>query len=126
MVVTAGFAMTGFFVEELNQRRRLLVAHLNEREEQMRLRQEAEQRIRILIETSPLAILTLDRTGSVRLANQSAEQLLGFEEGQLQPAMLESCPASQMHLFTHRRGQEGRLFRVLRHQTKKSLHFHLK
>ncbi|HWB87238.1 MAG TPA: ATP-binding protein [Bryobacteraceae bacterium] len=84
VVASAGFAMTGFFVAELNQRRRLLMAHLKEREEQIRLRQEAEMRVRVLIETSPLAILTLDDTGHVQLANESARRLLGFESEPLQ------------------------------------------
>jgi two-component system sensor kinase FixL len=83
-VSVAGFAMTGFFVAELNQRRRLLSEHLKEREEQIRLRQEAELQVRVLIDTSPLAILTLDRSGHVLLANESARQLLGFEKEPLQ------------------------------------------
>jgi two-component system, LuxR family, sensor kinase FixL len=73
LVATAGFAMTGFFVSELNQRRRLLAAHLKEREE-------SEQQVRVLIETSPLAILTLDAAGRVQLANESARELLGFDD----------------------------------------------
>jgi len=81
VVVAIGYTMTGFFVEQLNRRRRLLEEHLKEREEQNRLRREAEQRVRILIETSPLAILTLDESGAVELANSSALQLLGFEDG---------------------------------------------
>jgi two-component system sensor kinase FixL len=85
-VVSAGFAMTGFFVTALNQRRRLLVDHIAEREVQIRLRQEAEQQVRILIETSPLAILTLDHSGHVALTNESARQLLGFEDESLQGA----------------------------------------
>src|ERR1039457_5191357 len=55
-VSVAGFAMTGFFVAELNRRRRLLSMHLSEREEQIRFRQETELQVRVLIETSPLAI----------------------------------------------------------------------
>jgi PAS domain S-box-containing protein len=83
LVGTAAFAMTGFFVTELNQRRRMLLSHLAEREEQMRLRREAEIQVRVLIETSPLAILTIDGSGYVKLANESASQLLGFEIGGL-------------------------------------------
>jgi PAS domain S-box-containing protein len=83
-VVVAGFAMTGLFVAELNQRRRNLVEYLAERERQIRLRQEAEQQVRILIETSPLAILTLDHAGRVALANESARELFGFEDESLQ------------------------------------------
>ena len=89
VVATAGFAMTGFFVGQLNQRRRLLAAHLTELEKQILLRQEAEQQLRILIETSPLAILTLDASGCVALANESARDLLGFEEDQLQGANVQ-------------------------------------
>ncbi|MCX6630200.1 MAG: ATP-binding protein [Candidatus Solibacter sp.] len=83
-VVVAGYAMTGFFATALNQRRRNLAEHLAERERQIRLRQEAEQQVRILIETSPLAILTLDHSGRVELANESARELFGFEDESLQ------------------------------------------
>ncbi|HEV3196788.1 MAG TPA: ATP-binding protein [Bryobacteraceae bacterium] len=105
LVATTGFAMTGFFVAELNQRRRLLVEHLKEREEQMQLRQEAERQVRILIETSPLAILTLDPTGEVRLANESARELLGFEEEQLQGKLVEPyLPILSRMLHSHHSG----------------------
>ncbi len=79
-VAVAGFAMTGFFAAELNQRRRLLASHLRALEQQIRLRQEAEMQVRVLIETSPLAILTLDASGRVALANDSARQLLAFDD----------------------------------------------
>jgi two-component system, LuxR family, sensor kinase FixL len=82
VVAVTGFAMTGFFVVGLNRRRRTLQRHLVERDTQIRLRQEAEERLLVLIDTSPLAILTLDAQGSVILSNESARQLLGFEEGQ--------------------------------------------
>jgi PAS domain S-box-containing protein len=83
-VASAGFAMTGFFVVQLNQRRRLLLNHLVEREQQIRLRREAEAQVRILIETSPLAILMLNHQGHVALSNESARQLLGFDQDSMQ------------------------------------------
>ena len=79
VVSVAGFAMTGFFVAELNHRRRRLHRHLEEREEQIRLRHEVERQLQILTDTSPLAILTLDQNACVLTANDSARQLLGFE-----------------------------------------------
>jgi PAS domain S-box-containing protein len=104
LVATAGFAMAGFFVTELNQRRRLLLAHLVEREEQMRLRREAEMQVRVLIETSPLAILTLDGSGRVELANTSASQLLGFEDDSLPGQQVATyLPILYRMLKTHRR-----------------------
>jgi len=72
----AGFTLAGFFVSELYRKRQLLALHLREREEEMRLRQEAQQQLRVLVDTSPLAILTLDSAGKVLLANDSAQQNL--------------------------------------------------
>ncbi len=86
LVASAAFAMTGFFVTELNQRRRLLSQHLREHEEQIRLRREAERQLRILIDTSPLAILTLDGSARILLANESTRQLLAFENEPLEGA----------------------------------------
>lgn len=88
-VALAAFTMAGLFAAELNHRRRMLAEHLIEREKQIHLRQEAEARLRILIDTSPLAILTLDSRGDVELANTSACQLLGFESGELQGRLID-------------------------------------
>jgi two-component system sensor kinase FixL len=105
LAAIAGFAMTGFFVAELNQRRRLLAEHLQEREEQMLLRQEAERQVRILIETSPLAILTLDQAGEVRLANESARELLSFDDEPLQGRQVEPyLPILSRMLNSHHSG----------------------
>jgi len=89
-VAACGFAMTGFFVRELNKRRQLLTEHLGERERQMLRQRETELQVRMLIETSPLAILTLDAAGRVVLANESARQLLGFDGAQLQGEEVEA------------------------------------
>jgi len=89
VVAVAAFAMTGFFASELNHRRRMLGEHLSALEKQIHLRREAEQRLLILIDTSPLAILTLNSRGQVDLANESARLLLGFESGQLQGQPVE-------------------------------------
>ncbi len=105
LVVTVGFAMTGYFVAEINRRRRLLGDHLQERELQMRLRHEAELQVRILIETSPLAILTLDESGRILLANESALQLLGFDGEPLQNEPVEPyLPILTRMLHSHRSG----------------------
>ncbi|HYW45732.1 MAG TPA: PAS domain S-box protein, partial [Bryobacteraceae bacterium] len=105
LAATVGFAMTGFFVVELNQRRRMLGAHLKEREEQMRMRLEAEREVRILIDTSPLAILMLDQSGRVRMANESAGLLLGFEKEKLQgEAVAPYLPILVRMLNSHRSG----------------------
>src|SRR6201993_2083797 len=45
----------------------------------MQLRADTERQLQVLIETSPLGILTLDSEGRVLLANSSAQHLLRFE-----------------------------------------------
>jgi len=79
-----GFALAGYFVSQLNRKRKVILQHLKELEEQIRLRQAAEQKLRILIETSPLAIVTLDSSGHVMLSNRSAQKLLGFDDESIQ------------------------------------------
>ncbi len=102
LVVMAGFTMTGFFVSQLNQRRRLLAGHLREREE-------TEQQVRVLIETSPLAILTLDPSGRVLLANESARDLLGFDGSGLQGEPVEPyLPLLKRLLHSHHTGNNMR------------------
>jgi len=48
-----------------------------------RLSQEAQERIRVLVETSPAAIVTVDQRGFVELANKSAAEMLAPRDGDL-------------------------------------------
>src|SRR6201993_3440616 len=49
----------------------------------MQLRADTERQLQVLIETSPLGILTLDSEGRVLLANTSAQHLLRLEQRSL-------------------------------------------
>ena len=84
IVAGAGFAMAGFFVTGLNQRRRMLQKHVSELEAEVKLRKDAESQARALIETSPLAILTLNQAGKIVLANESVRELLELRARNLQ------------------------------------------
>ena len=109
LISIIGFTMTGFFVAELNQRRRMLAEHLGEREQQIHLREDAERQLRILIDTSPLAILTLNEQGLIRLANESARELLGFEGESLQGEAVEAyLPILERMLRSHHSGTQIR------------------
>jgi PAS domain S-box-containing protein len=105
IVAGIGFSMAGFLAAELNQRRRLLRDHLKQVESEVQRRQDAESQLRTLIETSPLAILTIDSSGCVILANESARAVLSFDGDDLHgthvaqylpilPRMLHSHQAS--------------------------------
>jgi PAS domain S-box-containing protein len=48
-----------------------------------RLRLVSQERLRVLVETSPAAIVTVDEHGFIELANQSATELMAPREGRL-------------------------------------------
>jgi signal transduction histidine kinase len=73
---SAGFAGTGLFISEMMRNRRIVMQHVEALEQQMKLRQEAEEQLRSLVESSPAAIVTIDSDGKILLANGAAQQLL--------------------------------------------------
>src|SRR5712692_3109111 len=75
-MVTVGYIGTGFFISELVAKRRLMTQHVEDLEQQIRFRQDIEQQLEALIESSPAAIVTIDTSGTILLANQAAQQLL--------------------------------------------------
>lgn len=76
----AGFAGTGLFVSEVVRKRRMIATHLEALEAQALLRQDAEEQLRALVESSPAAIVTVDAEGLIRIANEAAHRL--FEPAQ--------------------------------------------
>jgi two-component system, LuxR family, sensor kinase FixL len=79
----AGFALAGFFVSQLNRQRRTIAQHFEAQKRQAQALADAERQLRAVIDTSPLAILTLNGDGSILLANTSARHLLGSESASL-------------------------------------------
>ena len=71
---SAGFVGTGLFISELLRNRRMMTQkHLGDL---MKLRQEAEEQLQTLVESSPAAIVTIDLSGQILVANEAAQQLL--------------------------------------------------
>src|SRR5262245_18232168 len=81
--VTIAFTGTGFFISELVRNRQLMASHLQEVEEQVRFRRDAEDQLEMLIETSPAAIITMDSSGTILRANEAARQLFAPDDGSL-------------------------------------------
>jgi two-component system sensor kinase FixL len=73
---SAGFIATGLFISELLRNRRIVLKHIEELKDQVKLRQDAEEQLRMLVESSPAAIITIDSNGVILLANEGAQQLL--------------------------------------------------
>ncbi|HTA44570.1 MAG TPA: LuxR C-terminal-related transcriptional regulator [Bryobacteraceae bacterium] len=66
---TLAFAGSGLLVAEMVRNRRLT--------------SEAQERLRILVETSPAAIVTIDENGFIQLANRAATELIAPRDGHL-------------------------------------------
>jgi len=80
----AAFAGAGFLIREVSRNRRVTEEHLHEIELQSDARRDAEEQLRILIESSPVAIITADSDGFVLTANEAAHRLLGVPQEELQ------------------------------------------
>jgi two-component system sensor kinase FixL len=93
---SAGFVGTGLFISELVGNRRSSLAHVIELEEEMERRRDAEGQLRILVESSPASIVTIDLSGTILLANEAARQLLGARTHILEGRSINSfLPALQ-------------------------------
>jgi PAS domain S-box-containing protein len=77
------FVGTGFFIREVDNNRKVTLEHLHEIESERDARREAEEQLKILIESSPIAILTADEDGCVLMANEAAHRMLGVPQGEL-------------------------------------------
>jgi two-component system sensor kinase FixL len=73
----ATYVLSGLFVIAVIRNRRMTLAHVAEITEEQRLRNEAQERLNILVESSPAAILTLSDRGVVLAANHAANVLFG-------------------------------------------------
>lgn len=73
------YMFSGLFVVAVIRNREMALQHLAQITREQRLRNEAQERLRILVESSPAAILTLDEQGTVLAANRAADMLFGLE-----------------------------------------------
>jgi two-component system sensor kinase FixL len=76
LMASAGFVGTGLFVSEIIRNRQLVLNHLAEVETQIALRKEIEEQLQVLVESSPVAIVTIDSVGVILLANEASQSLL--------------------------------------------------
>jgi PAS domain S-box-containing protein len=79
----AAFAGAGLFVRELNLSRELAADNLHHIERERDARRDAEEQLKVLIESSPLAVVTADAEGRVLMANEAAHRLLAVPQGEL-------------------------------------------
>ena len=73
----AAFLGAGLFVREVSRNRRAAIQNLCAIELERDARRDAEEQLRILVESSPVAIVTADAEGQILTANEAAHTLLG-------------------------------------------------
>jgi two-component system sensor kinase FixL len=76
------YASAGLLVAALIRNHEMTIAHLANIRREQELRREAEEQLRILADSSPAAILTLDGSGRVLAANRAADTLFMIPEGE--------------------------------------------
>jgi two-component system sensor kinase FixL len=105
LLVFSTFYVSGLFVSEICRNRRLAAAHFAEIQQQAAARQEAEEELRIVVDTSPAAILITDGNGCILRANSSARALLGEHANPLEGSVISDFLPS---LETVPRARPGR------------------
>jgi two-component system sensor kinase FixL len=127
-MVLVAFLGAGLFVGELSRNRQRAIEHGRALEREVKLRQQAEEELRVLVESSPAAILTVDSEARILLANQAAERLLAAEATALVGQSIrpflpplasvlggESLPPSSFRTTLECIGRTGRGDRFLAH-----------
>lgn len=104
----AAFLGAGLFVREVSRNKKVVLEHLDEIRHQSEARREAEEQLRVLIESSPAAIITADASGKVIMANEAAHRMLSISSGELPGKAIHryfpslrnvSGPDASQHLF---------------------------
>lgn len=80
----AAFCGAGLFVQEVFANRKRTALYLEALEREVSARREAEEQLLVLVASSPIAILTIDATGIILLANDAAERMFAMQSGGLE------------------------------------------
>lgn len=107
----AAFFCVGLFVCEINRNRQVVLQHLHEIELQRDARRHAEEQLRVLIESSPAAIVTTDSEGFVLMANEATHRMLALPSGSLPGRSIHRYFPSLSNISRRDTGQQ--LFRAV-------------
>ncbi len=77
----AGYLSAGLFVTAVVRNRQLMAESLQHLQVEQKLRHDAETQLQILVESSPAAIIIIDREGVVVAANRAADEVFAVGEG---------------------------------------------
>jgi two-component system sensor kinase FixL len=80
IMAVLAYGGVGVLVSEMSRNRRMILAAFARLQTEREMRRRAEDQLRILVESSPAAIMTLNHRAEVVAANRAAHQMLGFDE----------------------------------------------
>lgn len=107
----AAFVGAGLFIREVNSSRRAALENLHAIEHERDARQAAEEQLKVLFESSPVAIVTADAGGHVLMANEAAHRLLGVQKGELVGKLIHDYLPALTNITMHDASLE--LFRAV-------------
>lgn len=79
LMASMAYGGAGLFVGEVSRNRRAIVEAYTKLKIERNMRQQAEEQLRLLAESSPAAILTMNARGEVLSANRAANEMLGID-----------------------------------------------
>jgi two-component system, LuxR family, sensor kinase FixL len=83
LMAAIAYCGSGLLVVEMSNNRRRVIEHYARLKLEEELRHRAEEQLRILAESSPAAVLTIDADSRVQAANRAAHEMLGFAPGSM-------------------------------------------
>jgi two-component system, LuxR family, sensor kinase FixL len=105
----SAFCGLGLFVYSVVRSRRSASEHMRLVENEIAARQDAEEQLKVLIESSPAAIFTTDANGRFLLANEAAHKLFAVTVGELEGTSTHRYLPSLLNLpAAHRQGHTFR------------------
>ncbi|WP_446744456.1 ATP-binding protein [Silvibacterium acidisoli] len=107
LLYATAFTGIGLFAYEISAGRRAAVSHVSQLENEIRARREVEEQLEILVESSPVAIITVDEQGSVLLANDAAHRLFELQQGNLIGHTIRPFMPSLVNIPDLRTGQQS-------------------
>jgi two-component system sensor kinase FixL len=96
VMAVLAYGGVGLLVSEMARNRRMVLAAYARLQMERDLRRRAEDQLRILVESSPAAIMTLNQRGEVLAANRAAHEMLGFDKPE---SLIGVCISEYVPLF---------------------------
>jgi two-component system sensor kinase FixL len=100
ILIFAAFFCMGLFVYEVIRSRQAALHHTLEIEREVDARSEAEEQLKILVESSPAAVFTTNSEGIVLLANEAAHRLFIIPAGTLPGRSIHEFLPSLVNVLT--------------------------